>query len=93
MSATYGMEVAGRILKSKALFTAWGKVKSLKGFKQSADHGLRVLHVGYNIRDTVSRYAQTLSDMDGIRTQAWLLAIDLSEAFSAPRPSQWYLWN
>ena len=40
-----------------------------------------------------SRYAQTLSDMDGIRTQAWLLAIDLSEAFSAPRPSPWYLWN
>lgn len=40
-----------------------------------------------------SRYAKTLSDMDGIRTQAWLLAIDLSEAFSAPRPSPWYLWN
>ena len=33
-----------------------------------------------------SRYAQTLSDMDGIRTQAWLLAIDLSEAFSARAP-------
>lgn len=40
-----------------------------------------------------SRYAQTLSDMDGIRTQAWILAIDLSEAFAAPRPSPWYLWN
>lgn len=55
MSATSGMEVADRVLKSKALFTAWVKVKSLKGFKQSADHGLRVLHVGYNIRDTVWR--------------------------------------
>jgi hypothetical protein len=33
-----------------------------------------------------SRYAQTLSDMDGIRTQAWLLAIDLSEAFVRSAP-------
>lgn len=40
-----------------------------------------------------SRYARTLADMDGIRTQAWLLAIDLSEAFAAPRPTPWYLWN
>ncbi len=32
-----------------------------------------------------SRYAQTLSDMDGIRIQAWLLAIDLSKpSRSAP---------
>ena len=61
MSATSGMEVADRILKSKALFTAWVKVKSLKGFKQSADHGLRVLHVGYNIRDTVWRTVLAVS--------------------------------
>lgn len=40
-----------------------------------------------------SRYTRTLSDMDGIRTHAWLLATDLSEAFSAPRPTPWYLWN
>lgn len=40
-----------------------------------------------------SRYVQTLSDMDGIRTQVWLLAIDLSEAFSAPSLSPGYLWN
>lgn len=61
MSATSGMEVADRILKSKALFTAWVKVKSLKGFKQSADHRLRVIHVGYNIRDTVWRTVLTVS--------------------------------
>lgn len=40
-----------------------------------------------------SRYAQTLSDMDGIRNHAWLLFMELSEAFAAPRPSPWYLWN
>lgn len=61
MSATSGMEVADRILKSKVLFTVWVKVKSLKGFKQSADHRLSVLHAGNNIRDTVWRTVLAVS--------------------------------
>lgn len=45
---------------------------------------------------TPARYFRAVDDMDDIRTQAWLLAIDLSELAERQRClllPPWYFWN
>ena len=39
--------------------------------------------------------ARALAEMDDMRTEAWLLAVELSEAIASPERHNppWYLWN
>lgn len=39
--------------------------------------------------------ARALAEMDDMRAEAWLLAVELSEAIASPerRPPPWHIWN